>query len=76
MDEWILRWLDRTAPLLVGQAPRAAAELLRYAVARSAAGSAQHDRLICRLAEALYRVGDAAEAERVAHRGLAADRRS
>ena len=25
MDEWILRWLARTAPLLVGQAPRAAA---------------------------------------------------
>ena len=72
MDDWILRWLDRTASLLVGQAPRAAAELLRYAVAKSAVGSAQHDRLICRLAEALYRVGDASEAERVAHRGLAA----
>jgi DNA-binding CsgD family transcriptional regulator len=71
MDEWILHWLDRTAALLVGQAPRAAAELLRYAVAGSSAGSAQHDSLICRLAEALYRVGDAAEAERVAHRGLA-----
>ena len=72
MDEWILRWLDQTAPLLVGQAPRAAAELLRQAVARSPAGSARHDGLTCRLAEALYRVGDAAEAERVAHRGLAA----
>ena len=72
MDEWILRWLARTAPLLVGQAPRAAAELLRHAVNTSPAGSAQHDSLVCRLAEALYRVGDAAEAERVAHRGLAA----
>ena len=71
MDEWILRWLARTAPLLVGQAPRAAAELLRQAVARSSAGSAQHDSLVCRLAEALFRVGDAAEAERVAHHGLA-----
>jgi DNA-binding CsgD family transcriptional regulator len=71
MDEWILRWLARTAPLLVGQAPRAAAELLRQAVARSSAGSAEHDDLVCRLAEALFRVGDAAEAERVAHRGLA-----
>jgi DNA-binding CsgD family transcriptional regulator len=71
MDEWILHWLDRTAPLLVGQAPRAAAELLRYAVARSPAGSVQHDRLVCRLAEALYRVGDADQAERVAHQGLA-----
>ena len=71
MDDWILRWLDRTAALLVGQAPRAAAELLRQAVTRSPAGSTQHDGLTCRLAEALYRVGDAAEAERVAHRGLA-----
>ena len=71
LDEWILRWLDRTAPLLVGQAPRAATELLRHAVARSPAGSAQHDSLVGRLAEALYRVGDAVEAERVAHQGLA-----
>ena len=72
MDEWIVRWLDRTAPLLVGQAPRAAAELLGYAVARTSAESAQHDTLVCRFAEALYRVGDAAQAERVAQRGLAA----
>jgi DNA-binding CsgD family transcriptional regulator len=70
MDEWILRWLDRTAPLLVGQAPRAAVEILRHAVAWSPPGSDQHDRLVCRLAEALYRVGDAAEAEQVASRGL------
>jgi len=72
MDDWILRWLGHTAPLLVGQAPRAAVELLRQAVTRSPAGSAEHDNLVCRLAEALYRVGDAAEAERVAHRGLVA----
>jgi DNA-binding CsgD family transcriptional regulator/tetratricopeptide (TPR) repeat protein len=72
MDDWILRWLDRTAPLLVGQAPRATADLLGYAVARTSADSAQHDSLVCRLAEALYRVGDAAEAEQMAQRGLAA----
>ena len=71
VDEWILRWLDRAAPLLVGQAPRAAAEILRHAVAWSPTGSDQHDRLLCRLADALYRVGDAAEAEQVASRGLA-----
>ena len=47
MDEWILRWLDRTAPLLVGQAPRAAADLLRRAVARSPARSAGHGSLVC-----------------------------
>ena len=72
LDDWILSWLDRTAPLLVGRAPRAAAELFRQAVARSPAGSAQHDSLVCRLAEALYRIGDVGEAEHVASRGLAA----
>jgi len=71
MDEWILSWLARTAEPLIGQAPRAAAELLRQAVASSPAGSAQHDRLAGRLADALYRVGDAAEAEQVANRALA-----
>src|SRR6266581_4389206 len=70
MDEWILRWLGSTAELLVGQAPRAAAELLRQAVASSPAGSAQHDCLVGRLADALYRVGDAAGAEQVANRAL------
>jgi DNA-binding CsgD family transcriptional regulator/tetratricopeptide (TPR) repeat protein len=70
MDEWILRWLASTAELLVGQAPRAAAELLRQAVASSPAGSAQHDCLVGRLADALFRVGDAAGAEQVANRAL------
>jgi DNA-binding CsgD family transcriptional regulator len=70
MDEWMLRWLARTAPVLAGQAPRAAAELLRQAVASSPVGSAQHDRLVCLLADALFRVGEAAEAEQVANRAL------
>jgi DNA-binding CsgD family transcriptional regulator len=70
MDEWILGWLARTAELLVGQAPQAAAELLRHAVVTSPAGSAQHDCLMGRLADALYRVGDAAEAEQVANHAL------
>ena len=34
MEEWILRWLARATPLLIGHAPRAAAELLGQAVAR------------------------------------------
>ena len=72
MDQWILRWLDHAAPLLVGQAPRAAAELLGYAVTRSPADSAQRDCLLCLFAETLYRIGDAAQAEQVAQRGLAA----
>jgi DNA-binding CsgD family transcriptional regulator len=70
IDEWILGWLARTAELLVGQAPRVAAELLRQAVASSPVGSAQHDCLVGRLADALYRVGDAAGAEQVAIRAL------
>jgi DNA-binding CsgD family transcriptional regulator len=71
MDDWILGWLARTAELLVGQAPQAAAELLRHALVSSSAGSAQHDCLMGRLADALYRVGDAAEAEQVANHALA-----
>jgi DNA-binding CsgD family transcriptional regulator len=71
MGEWILSWLDRTSELLVGQAPRVAADLLREAVASSPAGSAQRDRLSGRLADALYRVGDVSEAEQVANRALA-----
>jgi DNA-binding CsgD family transcriptional regulator/tetratricopeptide (TPR) repeat protein len=71
MDPWMLSWLDRTAELLVGQAPGVAAELLRQAVASSLAGSAQHDRLVARLADALYRTGDVAGAEQVANRALA-----
>ena len=71
MDEWMLSWLAGTAELLVGRAPRVAAELLAEAVAGSPVGSAQHDSLVGRLADALYRVGDVAEAEQVANRALA-----
>jgi DNA-binding CsgD family transcriptional regulator len=71
MDEWMLTWLVRTAEPLTGQAPQVAAELLRQAVATSPVGSAHHDRLVSRLAAALYRVGDAAGAEQVASRALA-----
>ena len=71
MDEWMLRWLARTADLLVAQAPQVAAELLRRAVASSAAGWAHHDFLATRLADVLYRVGEAVEAEQVASRALA-----
>ncbi|HUZ38961.1 MAG TPA: AAA family ATPase [Streptosporangiaceae bacterium] len=71
MDDWILGWLASTAELLVGQAPRAAAGLLSQAVASSPPGSAQHDCLVGRLADALYRIGDAAGAEQVANHALA-----
>ena len=71
MDEWMLNWLARNAESLVGQAPPVAAELLRQAVASCPLGSAQHDRLVVRLADALYRVGDVPEAEQAANHALA-----
>ena len=71
MDERTLNWLSHTAERLIGQAPQVAAKLLREAVAASPAGSARHGLLASRLAEALYRVGETAEAEQVANRTLA-----
>ena len=71
MDGWTLTWLSHTAERLIGQAPQVAAKLLREAVAASPAGSARHGLLASRLAEALYRVGETAEAEQVANRTLA-----
>jgi hypothetical protein len=73
MNEWLLSWLARAAGPLVGQAPQLATELLSHAVASSPAGSAQHHYLSGRLADALYRVGDIAEAEQVAYRALVHD---
>jgi DNA-binding CsgD family transcriptional regulator len=71
MDEWMLGWLARHADPLVSQASQVAAELLRRAVASARAGSPRRECLVSRLADALYRVGDTAEAERVASRALA-----
>ena len=65
MDEWMLDWLAQTADTLVGQAPGVAAELLERAVASCPAGSARHGWLASRLADALYRIGDTAQAEQV-----------
>ena len=70
VDEWMLDWLARTADPLVGQAPGVAVELLTRAVASSPADSAQHSWLASRLADALYRIGDRAEAEQVANYAL------
>ncbi|HEV2253916.1 MAG TPA: AAA family ATPase [Streptosporangiaceae bacterium] len=69
-DEWMLEWLTQAAELLVGQAPGVAAELLNRAVTGSPPGSARHGWLASRLADALYRTGDLAAAERVASRAL------
>ena len=71
IDDWVLSWLADTADVLVAQAPQVAADLIRYAVASCPAGSARHGLLVSRLADALYRVGDAAGAEQVASLALA-----
>jgi DNA-binding CsgD family transcriptional regulator len=70
MDEWMLDWLARTADQLVSQAPGVAAELLTRAVASTPAGSAQHGWLASRLADALYRIGERAQAGQVARQAL------
>jgi DNA-binding CsgD family transcriptional regulator len=70
MDKWTLSWLARCAEPLISQAPQVAVELLREAVASSPAGSAQHESLVGRLADALYRVGDTVGAEQVANQAL------
>jgi DNA-binding NarL/FixJ family response regulator len=71
MDKWMLGWLTADcADQLVGQAPGVAAELLSWAVASLPAGSAEHGRLTSRLADALFRIGDIAQAEQVVSRAL------
>jgi len=72
MDDWSLGYVADTADVLVAQAPPVAADLLRHAVVSCPAGSARHGLLVSRLADALYRVGDAAGAEQVATTALAA----
>ena len=66
LDEWILSWLAGAAELLVGQAPQVASELLRHAVANCPVDLPQRDSLAARLADAVFRLGDSAEAEQVA----------
>jgi DNA-binding CsgD family transcriptional regulator len=70
MGEWMLEWLVTSAESLVSQAPGVAAELLAQAVSGIPAGSFRHGWLTGRLADALYRTGDRAEAARVAERAL------
>ncbi len=67
VPHWVADWLLGAAIPLIGQAPEVAVTLLRRAVRD---GDATAGALGCRLAEAHYRVGDFAEAERVAIRAL------
>ncbi len=67
---WVVRWLLGAASPLIGQAPAVAVALLRRAVGDAPPGDDETGTLSGRLADALYRVGDIAEAERVACRAL------
>lgn len=71
MDGWILDWLGTSADRLVSQAPRVAAEILAQASASCPVDSIKYGWLMARRAEALYRIGDTAQAERIADRALA-----
>jgi DNA-binding NarL/FixJ family response regulator/tetratricopeptide (TPR) repeat protein len=70
VDEWIVRWLADTGHEVVGHAPDVAIPLLRWAMSGVPAGVAPHDVLACRLADALYRIGDPAGAADVATAAL------
>jgi tetratricopeptide (TPR) repeat protein len=70
LEDWVLAWLAVSARLLVSQAPRVAERLLRLAVASVPASSPEHTRLANWLAEALYCLGERADAEQVADRAL------
>jgi tetratricopeptide (TPR) repeat protein len=70
LEDWALAWLAISARLLVSQAPQVAGRLLRLAVASVPDGSPEHTRLASWLAEALYSLGERADAEQVADRAL------
>jgi len=70
LEDWALAWLAISARLLVSQAPQVAAGLLRQAVASVADDAPEHARLASWLAEALYCLGERADAEQVADRAL------
>ncbi|HET9139945.1 ATP-binding protein [Actinophytocola sp.] len=66
LDESLLSWMVDAAPSLVAQNPKAAIQLLRQGSDRSPVTTKRGAVLACRLADALYRTGDSAEAERIA----------
>jgi ATP/maltotriose-dependent transcriptional regulator MalT len=70
VDSWVVNWLADAAPQLVGQAPKVAIPMLRWALNGTPSGAASHDVIACRLADALVRVGDPAGAAEVAAAAL------
>ncbi|SNT39125.1 Tetratricopeptide repeat-containing protein [Asanoa hainanensis] len=70
VDAWVVGWLSDSAPQLVGQAPQVAIPMLRWALNGTAPGNDVYDVLSCRLADALFRVGDPISATDVANTAL------
>ncbi|OXM63209.1 helix-turn-helix transcriptional regulator [Amycolatopsis vastitatis] len=70
VPDWAVRWLLDVATPLIGQAPVVAVALLRRAVRDTPLDDAVTGALACRLADAYYRVGNVAQAERIALRAL------
>jgi DNA-binding CsgD family transcriptional regulator len=66
LDDTLMTWLVDAAPTLVAQAPRPAIDLLEQAASRYPATTKRGAVLAYRLADALFRAGDGAAAERVA----------
>ncbi|MFC4852340.1 ATP-binding protein [Actinophytocola glycyrrhizae] len=69
LDDLLLDWLAGAAGTLVAQVPTTAIELLREACHRSST-TMRRVWFAAKLAEALYRSGDPAEAERIAERAM------
>lgn len=69
-DASLVEWLSGAAHKLAGQAPGASARLLRWALADTPPTSTHHEQLTCRLADALFRAGETAEATRIAYGAL------
>ena len=70
-DRWVVDWLVASGQQLAGCAPDAAVRLLRWALADTPVGVAAYPVLVCRLADALYRVGETDEAADLASGALA-----
>jgi DNA-binding CsgD family transcriptional regulator len=67
-QRWVLDWLSANGASLVGKAPAAAARILDRIVEPAEADS--DPKLVCRLADALYRAGKLDRAEHVCRTGM------
>ncbi|WP_147315725.1 ATP-binding protein [Asanoa ferruginea] len=71
VDSWIVPWLVGVGNQLIANAPDTAVQLLRWALTARSQEPGTRDELTCRLAHALFVVGDSAGAAKVASAGLA-----